>query len=174
MRILIAIMALLFTPAVVKAQTPPASGTRVRVTISEPPHTIVGTVAALQGDTLELADLEGKTGVAATRSLPLDSVRAVEVSRGRKGRSGLFALIGLGVGAASAFILCANDECSGEFGPNTSESVVSLALFGAGVGALAGLAVRHEVWEPVSKGSLAVVAAPVRGRGFAVALKVQF
>lgn len=161
-------------PMVVSGQTPLVSGARVRVTTSDTQETLVGTVAALKGDTLELADVDGGEGVAAMRSVPLGAVRSLDVSRGSKGRSGLFSLIGLGVGVVSALALCAGDNCSDDFTPNTAQSAAILGVVGAGVGALVGLAARHEVWEPVSTGGLRVAAAPVRGRGIAVALTLRF
>jgi hypothetical protein len=161
-------------PMAVSGQTPLVSGARVRVTTSDTHETLVGTVAALQGDKLELAGVDGGAGVAVVRTLRLGVVRTVEVSRGSKGRSGLFSLVGFGVGAASALALCAGDECTGDFGPNTSQSAIFLGAVGAGVGALVGLAAKHEVWQPVSPATVRVAAAPLRGRGIALALTLHF
>jgi hypothetical protein len=174
MKCLIAAIATFSLPMAVWGQTQLLSGARVRVTTSDTRETLVGKVAGIRESALELTDVKSSAEVTPVRSLPVGALATIEVSRGSKGRSGLFSLIGLGVGVGSALALCAGDQCRGDFGPNTSQSAILLGAFGAGLGALVGLVARHEVWEPVPKESLRVAIAPARGRGIAVALSVGF
>jgi hypothetical protein len=80
MRCLTLAIVTLSLPMAASGQTPLVSGARVRVTTSDTHETVVGTVAALEGDKLELADVDGGPGIASMRSFRVGAVRTVEVS----------------------------------------------------------------------------------------------
>lgn len=174
MKRLMAALVALSLPIGALGQTQLAPGARVRVRTSDTKETLVGTLSALHEGVLHLADARSDGAGASARRVALASVDRIEVSRGSKRRSGLFALIGAAGGVVWALAICKDNRCSGSFEPETSRVVFGLGIAGAGVGALVGLAVRHEAWEAVPKKNLSVAIGAVRGGGLAGAITVRF
>ena len=143
------------------AQPGLSPGARVRVTVGAPvaerhsgafsqgaQRRLVGTLEAVREDTLVL---RGKT----VQLVPVDSVRLLEVSRGRHRQTwsgaGLGFALGAGAGALFGVLgssFCESSECvdSGEF---TAGSVVALGVVGGLIGAVVGAATETDTWEEV-------------------------
>lgn len=138
-----------------------APGARVRATVGAPiarrqagafsqrqVRRIVGTLEAVRGDTLVL---RGKT----VQSLAVDSVRLLEVSRGRHRQTwsgaGIGFAAGASVGALSGALLnssCESSECP-DAGEVTVVSALGLGVLGGVLGAVVGAATETDTWEEV-------------------------
>jgi hypothetical protein len=145
-----ALAAVLFGgPVAAHAQPPtlPAVGARVRITTFPPPLTRIGTYGGAQDSTLLLQTPPSSL------SIPLGSIRKLEVSRGAKlskwgGVGGL--LLGAGAGGFVLGCLANRDDYGVLCGGQSDTKVV----VGAVVGGLAGAAIgavlfRRESWIPV-------------------------
>lgn len=80
-------------------------------------------------------------------SIETSSIARLEKRVGRRGNAGRGALIGGGVGLVVGF-LCANEE-PGWLTPSPTECLFGYLISGAGTGALIGILIRSDVWEPV-------------------------
>jgi hypothetical protein len=169
-------IAALFPYSVLPAQEPPPvePGDRVRVTAAHGIRNRVGTLRALNNDSIVLEN----PGLV----LPIDSVTQLEVSRGRKSRAGRGALIGLGfgvgIGAAVGFLISQDEsgenECRGIEAQCTAIGAASLGLVGAGIGALAGAATKTDRWEEVPLERLRVTFVPQRDGRFGPSVRAAF
>jgi hypothetical protein len=133
-----------------------APGDRVRVTVGTPPKLHAGTLEAVRGDTLVL---RGKT----VQLVPVDSVRLLEVSRGRHRRTWSGAWVGALAGAGAGVLFgalassCEGDDCAGSTGEWIAASALGLGVVGGLVGALAGALTETDTWEEVPVGQLRAV-----------------
>jgi hypothetical protein len=159
------------------------SGAKVRVRSSLLPGGVVeGRVTSSTDDALGLMLASDDSPFGGGQMvIPRTSVASLQMSMGRHGHT----LLGLLVGTASfaaigAFVEVDPNDC----GPDSSafcsrgEAIGGMALVGAGIGALAGAAVRTERWQNVSVEVLAprssgLRAAP-RSRGGAFAAQIAF
>lgn len=136
-------------------------GARVRVTVgvpvaerhlgafsSRPVRRLVGTLEAVRADTLVLRE---KT----LQLVPVDSVRLLEVSRGRHREIWTGAAIGFAIGAVAGGLSgallsssCESSECvdPGEF---IVGSTLGLGVAGGLIGAVVGAATETDTWEEV-------------------------
>jgi hypothetical protein len=125
-------------------------GSRVRITpVDTRSESIRGTLAAISGDTLAIAQDEDPTRL---RRLPLASIAVLERSLGRHGNSGRCALWGFGIGAAAGLVMGASSSGEDIFfskGQVTLLSGVLVGGTGALIGALAGIGIRSDRWERV-------------------------
>jgi hypothetical protein len=157
------------------------TGAKVRVGSSLMPGGVVeGRVTSSTDDTLGLmiaADDSPFGG--GTMVIPRASVTNLQVSMGKHGHALWGALIGAGAFAALGATAAVDpNDCGSDSMAFCSrgEAIGGMALVGAGVGALAGAAVRHERWQNVSVEVLAPRSSAIRstlpGRGAAVAARV--
>jgi hypothetical protein len=156
---------LLALPTGAQAQSLTA-GTRVRVATAEGRQ--IGYIERVTADSLVFAHPgQGRTAVAWSEA------GRTEYSLGRVGNPGRGALIGAGVlGALTAVSFALNSEDLQGYDSSYYVSGVTVgALFGAGVGALAGLAWRTERWAtlPVGPGR---ASAPEIGLGLTVTVRL--
>lgn len=119
-------------------------GERVRLTFSSGRSSVVGVLVTQDRDSLRVQPQADAPPVA----FPRAAVTAVEASLGYHGHAGPGALIGMLVGGGVGAAL--GSGCSGDFlcpGPGGG----ALVLGGTGLlfGALVGVFVRSERWEPV-------------------------
>jgi hypothetical protein len=129
-------------------------GERVRVTLDGEAAFVIGSVASIGPEVIELSD--SATG---SRTIPYDQVDRLERSLGRSGNSrkgffwggGIGLVLGLVVGGVTMDALCSDsaDSCN-----HPVASVVGVGaatgLVGGGLGALVGAAIRSEErWEVV-------------------------
>jgi hypothetical protein len=139
---------LLASPPALRAQVVDdlAPGTRVRV-VEPGTGRIVGTVSALRGDTLVV--LSGSGSSARTVSLPVSSMRSLQVSRGRPSRPASAlrgAAIGLASGAVAGLVgatapsLFMDEPCDRTADDLLCLSTAEWAMFGVLFGAPAGAA----------------------------------
>ncbi len=165
--------------------TPVPIGARVRVSLRTPlaPQShllrerIIGSLMNLEGDRVIVSE-KGGPGL----SIPIESVRAFEVSRGRKSGAGRGAVIGLLSGAAggigAGLIVCGNGECeysSSDYTPLVAGVLgIGGALFGAGVGALVGGRIHSDRWESIPLEDLRVGLGTSGGRVTCVRLSAAF
>lgn len=174
--------ALLGVPAAVRAQTVAdlSAGTRVRVAAASTGR-LVGTVAGVRGDTLLLMSREG------VHALPLSTIRALQVSRGRPprlagavegGAIGLATGVAGGVAGALIADLALPDRCdTGESDLlcfSTGEWALIGAMvgapFGAASGAVAGFVFPRERWRSVTAGAAPALRVQPRPSGVRVGL----
>jgi hypothetical protein len=153
---------------------PLAPGARVRVSAPDliGPGALIATVVAMRRDTLVLRTA---TGDAPPWTLPLERAEWLEVSRGRRGRGGQGALIGLLTGVAVGGLLGAALS-GGEDNPLQGAAVgiaVGGGLVGFVVGGVIGSKSRGERWEPVPLPGRAS-SAPHTGRAAGVHLSLTF
>ena len=116
---------------------------------------IVGSLLSLSRDTLTIAP---KTNAFAI-IVPTTMVRKLEASKGRGGRAGKGAWIGLasgaGAGIAAALVACADGYCTEAEGNQDQTGFVAVVfglgggLVGAGIGAVVGSFITGENWEAV-------------------------
>lgn len=152
-----AVLALTLCASAARAQGPtvrplPAAGEMIRVTpASGEPFT--GRLAALGGDTLVLAGLDGGPGVRVVASQ-----QRVEIQRRHRERwSALGAVAGIAAGVAVKAIAWGSDGS-----PHAvAESVVSGAA-GALVGGVVGFSVAPRRWQPLRATAPAALPPPVR------------
>jgi hypothetical protein len=158
MRALLVIGLLLALPRLSSAQFPAEvrPGTRVRVWVPEPMRQegapehrqlLRGTVESVDGSTLRLA----VPGTAGSLSIPRASVRRLDVSRGvSRGVSMVERAAGAAIGGAITFGLLNNPHNSREPHYRTDWRAAGVgAAWGAGIGAVIGLAFPYESWRRV-------------------------
>ncbi len=162
------IVALLFTnPVDLSAQQEPfvlQPGDRVRVSAAHAQlYRSACTVLELRLDTL-VVDRGGAL------ALPLGSITALDVSRGRKSYTLLGAGIGFAVGFIPLYALCQAGSCG-----DMDDGVTACCLeIGTMAGALGGLvggligSVKHDQWEEVPLDRLRVSIVPHRNKGIAI------
>ena len=145
-------------------------GSRVRITApqlgGEP---LVGTLVGLEPDRILV-----KRGSSDLPTLiPRSSVVKLEVSGGRKSKTGRGAMIGLGVGAMPGLLLTFGDYNSDTHssGPNPAAVAVIGAAGGALVGAAIGWALKTEEWKPAE---VAAAVAPLRGGGVGIGVRIAW
>ena len=157
-RILVSL--LLGTPAAgaavaLHAQTDPLQGaTRVRA-LTQERQWLVGTVAAVRGDTLLLREDPGEEDATASASLPetrllLSSLAQLQASAGfksRRGEGGAVGFIGAAlIGGGMAYLMCAStDDCPRR--PTTMVVGGLAGLAGSLVGRSIGSSIRVEQWR---------------------------
>jgi hypothetical protein len=122
-----------------------APGNRVRVHLSQPRRTVIGTVARVSQDTLVILPQDARTELV----LPAANVRKLELSLGRRSHTGKGALLGFiagGVGVSIALAaLCAGECIGGGVIIVPAGGAVGGAILGAGIGAL----IRSDRWREV-------------------------
>jgi hypothetical protein len=139
-------------PATVTAQDGPVLPPEARVRVTTDAGRFVGKWLGRTADSLSILDSRDEP-----RGFASASVRGLEVSAGRKRRTGRGALIGVASGAAGG-ILGALGFCRGGCGDLSGLLVMAFGGIGAGggliVGAIVGSQIRSERWEsvPVSVG----------------------
>ena len=186
----ILILAVLAAPAgdSLRAQStaPVAVGERVRITTPSQrgPYRIVGSVVAVQGDTLVLQSGEFPT----PRPVAVADISNLEVSLGRSSNTGRGFLYGSVIGAGLGTVLGAatyqKPDCAGAtwFCGDAAPHRTATAVAGGVVGALAGLAVGglwgashpSERWVRRSSGSGTRLGLAPAGRGAVVSLSARF
>jgi hypothetical protein len=158
MRLLIVIGFLLAIPRLADAQFPAAvqPGTRVRVWIPEPARQeegpgrrqrLRGTVESANGGILRLR----VPSTAGSLAIPRASVRRLDVSRGvSRGASMVERAVGGAIGGAILFALLNDPDRSGGPHYRTDWRAAGVgAAWGAGIGAVVGLAFPHEHWRRI-------------------------
>ena len=159
--------------------TPPiAVGERVRVSTASG-ATYVGLVGMVTSAVIEVQDEEGSRS-----SVPLSTVRRLEVSRGQKSNASAGAFIGFVTGAITGALIGgslgdAPPIFGGETSPLSAEkkAFIGFLLGGAGgaiIGKLIGEAVHSDRWVEVPLERLRVSLAPQRHGRFAFGLSVRF
>jgi hypothetical protein len=133
--------------------TGPNVGDRVRVHTIMRPHRVEGTVLRVTPDTLVLVQ-RGEPALGSQLVIPLGSLQALDVGRGRRSEWRSGAVIGSFAGfvTASAIFAARMQRCVGwECGKSAEWLPVAAAgsLAGAAGGALVGLLIRHDRWERV-------------------------
>lgn len=130
-----------------QAPTTPFAGVRVRLALRDrPDRWLIGTVVGQTGDSLRLDERDSHAMLA----VPTESLVALQVSGGRHSHAGLGALIGLAAGAAFGLLATAAEPA---IDTDAAGYAVVAGIFGgmgAAAGALVGLAIRSESWEPPS------------------------
>ncbi len=158
-------------------------GARVRVTaptVAE--NHLVGTVAAVDADTLVLGVNHGTSSLA----IPFASMTSLEVSRGKKSKAGLGAIIGAPIGlVAGALIGYAASGGGGTFplgeglerleegGDAMAAGALLGGLTGGLIGALIGSSIKVDRWETVPLDRIRV-SLTTRGGGLEVSAKFVF
>lgn len=131
---------------------PVLPGARLRVTATAPaPATVTGRYLSRSASALLL---EADTAT----SIPLATIRTIEVSGGRKpGLVGGVVGFLLGGAAGAALGCLANEDDYGTYcGGQDDGKVIGGAVIGGAIGAVAGaLLFRRERWSPVQPGQLA-------------------
>jgi len=149
-----------------------APGDRIRVSSEPYFEPLVGTLSAIESDTLVLA-VERAAGLPTVR-LPLASVTQLEVSRGRGTKFVQGALFGGALGAALGAISAAwlsnwcDDWCSTVTCENDDEVGVEHYLgmmaiggaVGAGIGGIIGLMIGTDRWEAMPLDEIRIAPAP--------------
>lgn len=148
-RVPILLLACIGAPsAEIEAQDPlpVTAGERVRVT-TESGATHWGRVGAVAPGWLTLQG--GENGQDLT--VPITSVRKLDVTRGQKSNGGVGLLVGAGVGVIAATLMCAGRRCNEyDSGPSqTPGAVLVLGLGGGLVGGIIGAVIRTDRWEEV-------------------------
>jgi hypothetical protein len=174
--------------SVLRAQStaPAAVGERVRITTPSQrgSYRIVGSVVAVQGDTLMLQSRE----LATPRPVAFTEISNLEVSLGSRGnvRRGLLygAVIGAGVGGVLGAATYQKPDCAGAtwFCGDAEPHRTGAAVAGGIVGALAGVIVGgvwgathpSERWARRSLGSGTRIGVTPAGHGAAVSLSARF
>lgn len=115
-------------------------------------------LAAVRSDTLILEH----ASPALPRAVPIQSLKLLELSTGRRSAAAMGALIGLGAGAAGGIIVfeafCREQDCT------TGEALAVGGLGGlalAGVGAAIGAVIRVERWHSVPLDRVVFTAGPL-------------
>ena len=171
-----AVLGLLLTNALAAQQPLPLTpGQRVCVTApSAGMHNEVATVGAISADTLVLerrwADQPLRTAVAR------DSVRVLEISRGKHGYAFVGAALGGILGSIGGAIA---DHACERSGSNTiTISICPFRLVGAvlgvGLGAIVGGARTTDLWEPVPLDRIRVGLAPLPSGRLGLGAAVRF
>ena len=148
-------------------------GDLVRITVGLPPHEPIVRTGVFVG----VADESFVLDIA---RVPLDSIARIEVNVGSHNHVGAGLGIGFLVGAGvGALVLGTGDTC---VDTQTGLTPEICALFGAGIGGLAGLFVggitgafiKSDRWEEVPLDQLRVSFVPLRDGRFAFGLSVAF
>jgi hypothetical protein len=157
-------------------------GARVRVKAPPThPNWEKGTLSGWTVESLLLAPEDSRTD--SPLLLPRDQIVELEVYRGRKSAAGKAAVYGLVGGAVAgiglAFIACEGwTESCVEEGYGTGEVALWTGLVGAAggaaIGALIGLAVNTDDWEPVPMESIRLSIRPGSFRQLELALSASF
>ncbi len=164
--------------AVAQQPQPIPVGSRVRVTFTDGASgeasfdRATGTLVGLDDDALTL--LQTPTGPPLV--LPRSGVAGMELSL-RRGNRGKGALIGLGVGAGTGFLLgmASGDDDEGFLRFRAEEKGTIVAVVLAPVGALIGLlASSGEQWRPVSVGQVTLGLGPEARRADGVFVCLRF
>jgi hypothetical protein len=164
-------------PNVLIAQDVPIveAGARIRLTMASGARRVAGWYEGRSGDWIEVRLDRPKVSTA----IALDSVRRIEVSRGRRTRMGKGALVGAAIGGASFGLLALTDPgCrAGQLCPfEGAEWDIAGIAAGAGVGALVGVlvgAIGQEAWAPATVQGWSPIVTATRDRvglGWRVAL----
>ncbi len=154
-------------------------GSRIRLTESYGRY-LLGTLVSFSQDTLVM-QLEDRAKH--TLRIPFDRVSVIEVSQGRRRRTGRGAVIGLLAGGISGGVAL-GAACAGSSGSfiDCSDQVPGAALmggmaggaFGAVIGALIGLAISNEKWEQTSFHHSRVHVTPLRNGRLALGMSFSF
>jgi hypothetical protein len=131
-------------------------GARVRVTGGMPARRYVGSLVAVDGDSLRLAGKRGEV-----EALPLRSVIRLEQSAGRRPNytkgaligGGVGLALGLGVGAVGNGLAEGGCEGPGDCGNLGQSLAIGGAVgagLGAGIGVLLATVFKGERWQPVA------------------------
>src|SRR2546422_10848935 len=144
------------------------AGERVRLTLSSGRSAVVGVLVTQDRDSLRVQPRPDAPPVAFSRA----DVVGAEASLGTHGHAGTGALVGLVAGGVAGAAL--GSGCSDEFlcpGPGGG----ALLLGGTGLlfGALVGVFVRSERWEPVHPEVLGIAVLKTR-RGLGVGVSIGF
>jgi hypothetical protein len=169
-RTLLVVLAVLWLPAVLRAEEPGtlAVGSRVRVTSQETgAQPLIGQVVALEPGAVVVSG-EGGTG---QKRVPIVASTALEVSTGKKSRAARGAIVGAAVGAMPGLFMTFGDYNTDKGSP-AAVSLVGAAA-GAAIGSLVGLALKSEHWIPAD---LPVVTGgiPPVPRGVSISLSVAW
>ena len=143
-------------------------GERVRLTLSSGRSAVVGVLVTQDRDSLRVQPRPDAQPVA----FPRATVTAVEASSGYHGHAGTGALVGLLAGGLVG--AAAGSSCSGDFiCPGAGGGALLLGGTGLLFGALVGVFVRSERWEPVYPEHLGVTVVKTR-RGLGVGVSIGF
>lgn len=149
-----------------------APGTRVRVHVDSPPppRVVIGTVGAIDADTLSLAPAGG----GAVEHIPVAAIGRLEVSRG-KSVVASHVIIGAGVGLlVGGAVGAATSSCApGQWLCFQGLAVMGGALLGGAAGAVVGALIKGEKWQTVPL-QPRVALAPLPRGGVGVGLRVAF
>ena len=153
-------------PCCLAAQAPVSlgPGQRVRLQTGSSSSWVIGTILAVDADSLHLrlSDTTGQLSVKRGAITRLEISHGMKSSAGSGARTGL--LIGAAVGALAGVI--SGDNQSGWFDFTTPEKALLMGVGFGGVGALLGSIVGgssvHERWERVSLGDARVTLLPHR------------
>lgn len=158
-----------FPPLPAQESPYPATGARVRVTLSPPAlrRSVVGTLVRFDRDSVVVRAADSEPLAYAT-----SAVGRLEVSRGRHGHAVLGAVVG-GIGGAAIglglFAAACGEGCVGA----TALGIIPIgtALAGAGIGVGIGSLVRSEQWERAAVPTVAWMR-PRRGGGIRLSFAV--
>ena len=146
-------------------------GSRVRFSTNSSAPLSIGTVAAIEADTLVLRRADD----GATLRIPTGELRSLEVSTGKRSQAGRGAMIGTAIGAIPGLLVSFGDYSEDVHGDGPSPVAVAAmgAAGGAVLGAAIGWAVKAERWVPAELQEASVAVVPVPG-GVAVALRIAW
>ncbi len=141
---------ILATSLPLAAQRSVAREDRVRITLRDKSgQPVVGRVSTIRKDTVVV----WSEGESLLRPITSDKIEKVEISRGKRSKVGMGALIGFAAGAVGGLVVAVadGDNCNG-FCPvdQTAEAGIAALVFGVvgtAVGAAVGFATRGEHWE---------------------------
>jgi len=116
---------------------------RIRVELrKEPGHWLVGQAAAATSDSVHLVPERSRDTLGFARR----DLRRIQVSKGRRSRAGVGALIGAGLFGAAGIALTTAEECEG-YCPSPGTGFAVGAAAGAGLGAIVGAFIHYEKWQ---------------------------
>jgi len=148
----------------------PSVGSRVRITSSAHGGPVIGTLLSIEVNALVLR----RAGSDAASRIPVDEIRTLEVSRGRKSQVGRGAMIGAAAGVMPGLLLTFGDYSSDVHGDSNAGAVAVIgAASGALVGAAVGWALKTENWVAGEVPRAAIAAVPVRG-GVALSFRMTW
>lgn len=156
---------------VLPGPAPVSVGRRVRITSGPAAPPTVGTVTALESDTLVLSI----AGLDAPLRVPVADIQTVEVSAGRKSQHWRGALIGAAAGAIPGILMTVGDYSDDVHGDDPSPAALAAigAAGGALVGAGIGWAIKSEKWQPAEVRKVSLTLVPLRGSA-AMTLRVAW
>ncbi len=149
-----------------------SSGQRVRLLTGSRSPWMVGTIVAVDADSLHLrlSDTTGQVAIKRGAITRLEVSRGMRSSTGSEARTGL--LIGAGVGAVAG--LASGNDQSGFIRFTAGQKALFLGVAGGGVGALLGLIIGsqpHEHWDRVSLRDARITLVP-HGAGVALSFRL--